>query len=299
MTLARISSRTPLQAPSVLPIHTSSSQAPLASSYLASILLPVAHFFSAKRLRTRTTLLAILAFILLLAYLVCLQHPSFPASVLSLRPPFNSLSGSQSRTGTPADQLAVALETIRNATTTKTSLTTSIDAQRGRTQITLNPEEELAAVSSFIASLPQNVIPPYVNPDEPVDPQLILDFDTRGPRAKEEVRVLVDDVWTRNPVFLYAKYYSPASREVKRILDSFRLLPEPTIVDIDLREDVDVLKPLIARLCSTEELPVLLVGGQNVGSLEQIRALNESGELKKLIVASGATVDNKKKKKKH
>lgn len=72
-------------------------------------------------------------------------------------------------------------------------------------QIKLSEVEELAALSGFLASLPQNVVPPHVDPSQPLDPQLILDFDTRGSRAQEEVISFTEDVWARNPVFLYAK----------------------------------------------------------------------------------------------
>lgn len=72
-------------------------------------------------------------------------------------------------------------------------------------QISLDPVQELAAVSSFIISLPQNVLPSFVDPNKPLDPQLVLDFDTRGPNAADEVKAVVNDVWTRNPVVLYSK----------------------------------------------------------------------------------------------
>jgi hypothetical protein len=74
--------------------------------------------------------------------------------------------------------------------------------------VELDPGQELAAVSSFLASLSQNVIPSYVDPWKPIDPQLVLDFDTGSPRATEELRAMVNDVWARNPVFLYSKVCS-------------------------------------------------------------------------------------------
>lgn len=93
------------------------------------------------------------------------------------------------------------------------------------------------------------------------------------------------------------QYYSASSREVKSILAGLRLYPAPTIIDVDVRDDVDVLKPLIARLTSTPDLPVLLVGGKPVGSIEDIRSLRESGELPTLISASGAVINGAKKTK--
>ncbi|KAF8070449.1 hypothetical protein FPV67DRAFT_1561261 [Lyophyllum atratum] len=166
-------------------------------------------------------------------------------------------------------------------------------------QVTLDPYQELAAVSSFLASLPQNVIPLTVNPSVTIDPQLVLDFDTRSARAADEVQHMVADVWLRNPIFLYSKLYSPPSREIKGMLSKMDLRPTPTIIDVDIRDDAAVLEPIIRRLTSSSELPVLLISGKPVGSMEELRLLEKSGELRKLIAASGAVFDGSKKKKKH
>ncbi|KAF8635190.1 hypothetical protein AX17_003966 [Amanita inopinata Kibby_2008] len=166
-----------------------------------------------------------------------------------------------------------------------------------RSQVQLDTAQELAAVSSFLASLPQNVIPSFVDPSLPIDPQLILDFDTRGPRANQEVQAMVHDVWSRNPVFLYSKVYSSVSREVKSLLAGMHLRPAPTIIDVDIRDDVDVLIPLISRLTGNAELPVLIVGGKLLGSLPEIRVLERNGELRNLIAAAGAVIDGAKRKK--
>ncbi|KAJ3514615.1 hypothetical protein NMY22_g14673 [Coprinellus aureogranulatus] len=161
----------------------------------------------------------------------------------------------------------------------------------------LSPEEELAAISSFIASLPQNVIPPTVDPVQPIDPQLVLDFDTRSSRATDEVRHMVDDVWSRNPVFVYSKLYSPVSRELKTILANLYLKPAPTIVDVDMRDDADVLKPVLSRLTGSDELPILLIGGKVFSSMDEIREMAKDERLAQLVSEAGAMVNGAKKKK--
>lgn len=167
---------------------------------------------------------------------------------------------------------------------------------KNQEQVALDPSQELAAISSFLASLPQNVIPLSVDPLVTIDPQLILDFDTRSARAAEEVQHMVTDVWLRNPVFLYSKLYSPASREIKAMLAKMDLRPTPTIIDVDIRDDAEVLEPIIGRLTSSPELPVLLISGKPVGSIKEVRLLEKSGELRKLVAASGAVIDGSKKK---
>ncbi len=74
------------------------------------------------------------------------------------------------------------------------------------------------------------------------------------------------------------------------------LHPAPTIMDVDIRDDADVLKPILLRLTSASDLPILLIGGKPVGSVTDIRDMTESGELLRKIKAAGAVSIDKKKK---
>lgn len=165
-------------------------------------------------------------------------------------------------------------------------------------EISLSPEQELGALTAFMAALPQNVIPSNIDPMQPIDPQLVLDFDTRGPQAEEEVVDIVTDVWISNPVVVFCKFHSAVSRELKSILRAMDLKPPPTIFDVDERADADVLTPLLFRLTSSTELPILLVGGVPVGSMDTIQELATDGKLKDLIIHAGATPDSSKRHRK-
>ena len=80
-------------------------------------------------------------------------------------------------------------------------------------------------------------------------------------------------------------------------MDNLNLNPAPTIIDVDVRDDAAVLFPVLQRLLPFPELPVLLIGGRAVGSIEEVRELEKSGELQKMINASGSTVDGAKRRK--
>jgi glutaredoxin-related protein len=285
----RINSRTPLQTSTTMVSPpwppTTMSVTPLSAYLMAA--------FHPRKTKHRTTFAALLI-------LVCLTTYIFVAHTSYLSPPI-ALRHSDSPA---ADQLAVVLETIQNSrlsqgTTTMTSKNRFSKGHRhpATPPLRLDPPQELAAVTSFLASLPQNVIPPTVDPSRPIDPQLVLDFDTRGYRAREEVRAMVDDVWARNPVLLYSKVYSPASRELKGILGGLNLKPAPTIIDVDVRDDAAILVPMLKRLLPFPKLPILLIGGIAVGSIEEVRQLEKNGELQKSITASGSTINGAKRKK--
>ncbi|KAH9993629.1 hypothetical protein BJV77DRAFT_944239, partial [Russula vinacea] len=164
-----------------------------------------------------------------------------------------------------------------------------------RPDVSLSPEQELGALTAFMAALPQNVIPSNIDPSLPIDPQLVLDFDTRGPEAEDEIADIIVDVWTNNPVVLFTKLRSAVSREIKAILQDLDLNPPPTIFDVDQRADAEVLTPLLFRLTNATELPILLIGGNPVGSMDAIRELHTAGTLKSLVIQAGAVLDSSKK----
>lgn len=181
MSITRITSRTPLNPPLLPTVNPKSQQ------------LHFPHLIAAlhtRKPKQRTTFFAVVVLVFFSTYLFILHNPQLAISAAFFRP------------DSPAsDHLALALESIQNS---RQAVATKKILVRPE-QIVLDPAQELAAISSFIASLPQNVIPLTVDPSRPIDPELVLDFDTRGPRAAEEVDEMVDDVWLRNPVFLYSK----------------------------------------------------------------------------------------------
>lgn len=160
-----------------LPLHKSSG--PFHQSPFIALL---------RKPRQQATFIAALTIILLTVYISFLHHRAGPGSQMLPDPE-----------STRSNQISLILQSIHKHGPSQMTKTAA-------DQVHLTKKEELAAVSSFLASLSsRNHIPPFVDPSSPIDPQLILDFDTRAPWAAKEVQAMVDDVWSRNPVFLYSK----------------------------------------------------------------------------------------------
>lgn len=147
----------------------------------------------------------------------------------------------------------------------------------------------------FINGLTSSSLPQGVDPLSPIDPQLVCGFDTRGDRAREEVREMTEDVWSQHPVLLFREFRSTTSRAVNQMLDEMYIKPPPVVIDVDKRSDSEILIPLLKRLTGSETLPILLVGGQLAGpTLKDLIDLRESGALRAMIDGSGAEVDGLK-----
>ena len=155
-----------------------------------TLLLHLTDLLRPRKSRLRATFLCLFSLIILTSY-VCLVSPP----VLSPSHPLHPYRSKLNRLDDSWRKFAPNLRGISRPS----------HAALSRQDVSLSPEQELGALTAFMVALPQNVIPPDVVPDKPIDPQLVLDFDTRSPEAEKEVDNLVIDVWLSNPVVLFAK----------------------------------------------------------------------------------------------
>lgn len=276
----------------------------------------------------RTTFLALFVLVVVSVYVLLVSPPV-------LRP-ISFRDAERARPDDPARPSRWTPEAFRLAALKhrKPNATGGSSATNDQPQIALNQTQELAAVSSFIASLPQNMIPSSIDPSIPIDPQLVLDFDTRGPHAEEELQAVIRDVWSRNPVMLYSKvrvfqacglvvasarahhglrstrrYHERSSRSSRictcalrpRLWTSTKDVSAPPFLaqrgsDVNAADE-NVLVPLLFRLTSSKELPILLIGGHTVGTAQEIKYLAAKGQLSRLITEAGGVVDGARKKK--
>lgn len=154
-----------------------------------------------RKPKHRTTSLALFALILVSFYIFFIARPSLDLAPIALR--------SDSR-GHPDVHLHGEVPSTPSSRLFR--LPPKTPSYVDRPKVNLDATQELAAVAAFIAALPQNTIPRSIDPTEPIDPQLVLDFDTRSPRATEEVNQIVEEVWSRYPVMVFTKvrHSSPA-----------------------------------------------------------------------------------------
>lgn len=258
------------------------------------------HSSKPKQYWQRTTFLALFALILISGYVLLVSPPSLSQITHhDVDQSFTGIAAQRlSRLSNEAYRLASSHRKIKSSGKVASSSNDSESfVDNASSSLQLTPDQELAVVTSFLASLAENIIPSNVDPSRTIDPELVLDFNTRGPHAVQELEQLVADSWARYPVVLYSKLHSPASRDMKKMLGDLNLKPAPAVIEVENRPDEDVLKPLLLRLTGSNDIPILLVGGKTVGTFEEIQYMYKKGDLAKTITAAGAIVDGGKKKK--
>ena len=77
--------------------------------------------------------------------------------------------------------------------------------RRNQHDLVLTPEQEIGVLVAFMTAVKSNVIPPDVDPSKPLDPQLVVGFDTRADGAKEEVDSVVEETWSNYPVVIFSQ----------------------------------------------------------------------------------------------
>ena len=116
----------------------------------------------------------------------------------------------------------------------------------------LTPADELAALTAFMAALPWNALPSHINPNVPLDPNIILDFDPSHPRARSEMDALRRETWQLNPVVLFGKSRNAPTREIRSALENIGV-DTNAVMQFDMadRVDSDLVMNVLRRLVST------------------------------------------------
>ncbi|CAA7261837.1 unnamed protein product [Cyclocybe aegerita] len=91
------------------------------------------------------------------------------------------------------------------------------------------------------------------------------------------------------PVIVFSKTYCPYSKRAKELLAAYDIQPPPKIVEVDIRDDGNVIKHLLTRLTKHSTFPNVLLRGHSIGGSDNLQQLHENKTLTKLLEEAGAT----------
>jgi len=124
-----------------------------------------------------------------------------------------------------------------------------------------------------------------LNPKEEIDLSVYSSFNSDEDWEKH-VKVLEKQY----PVVVFSKTYCPFSRKAKALLESYQLEPAPKIIEVDLREDSEILKVILTRLTAHSTYPNVMLRGKTIGGADKIQELHEQGQLKGVFESAGVKV---------
>jgi len=92
------------------------------------------------------------------------------------------------------------------------------------------------------------------------------------------------------PLVVFSKTYCPYSRKAKELLATYDLLPAPKLVEVDLREDGDLIKLILGRLTTRTTFPNVILHGKSLGGSDDVQLLHDEGKLKSIFEQGGIHV---------
>ncbi|KAF9520325.1 hypothetical protein BS47DRAFT_1287228, partial [Hydnum rufescens UP504] len=90
-----------------------------------------------------------------------------------------------------------------------------------------------------------------------------------------------------SPVVIFSKTYCTFSKRAKALIEQYDITPKPLIIEVDLRDDGDIVKAELGRLTGRSTFPNILVHSKSIGGSDDLAALHASGALKGILVEAG------------
>jgi len=124
-----------------------------------------------------------------------------------------------------------------------------------------------------------------LDPTKEIDLKVYSSFDGDDDWLKH-----VRELEKSSPLVVFSKSYCPYSKRAKGLLQTYALDPPPKIVEVDLREDGDLLKVILTRLTKHSTFPNIILRGRSLGGADDLQALHDAEKLEELFEDNGLSV---------
>ncbi|KAF8813880.1 hypothetical protein BYT27DRAFT_7180654 [Phlegmacium glaucopus] len=98
------------------------------------------------------------------------------------------------------------------------------------------------------------------------------------------------------PIVVFSKRLIPIRQSIhsfssnaKRLLAAYDIQPLPKIIEVDIRDDGNMIKPILTRLTDHSTFPNILFKGKSIGGWDKLNQLHSDKTLAELIEQAGAT----------
>lgn len=105
----------------------------------------------------------------------------------------------------------------------------------------------------------------------------------------EEDVAWLQEVQSDPPVIVFSKTTCPYSKRAKELLKSYDISPQPKIIEVDLRDDSDLIKSVLTRLTHHSTFPNVFISGKSIGGSDDLQHLHASGELVTTLDSAGVS----------
>ncbi|KAF8160718.1 thioredoxin-like protein [Crassisporium funariophilum] len=123
----------------------------------------------------------------------------------------------------------------------------------------------------------------HLDPTEPLELSVYAAGDTTLDWGKEYASLNKD-----YPIVVFSKTYCPFSQRAKALLEAYDIQPPPKVIEVDIRDDGNVIKHLLTRLTHHSTFPNIIIRGRSIGGSDELQKLHANKTLTKLLEDAGA-----------
>ncbi|ETN87217.1 hypothetical protein RB195_025822 [Necator americanus] len=99
---------------------------------------------------------------------------------------------------------------------------------------------------------------------------------------EEEIAARISTDIHGHKVLIYSKTYCPYSKKLKRLL-SYYPIKDLKVIELDRQKEMKGIQNSLKRITGRSTVPQLFIDGEFVGGHDETRAMEDRGELRKLL----------------
>ncbi|XP_015784727.1 glutaredoxin-1 [Tetranychus urticae] len=105
----------------------------------------------------------------------------------------------------------------------------------------------------------------------------------------EGIKIMVDSTISKSKVVVFSKTYCPYCKRAKALITKFPIKPDQLeIIEIEKRPDCSSIQAYLKEITGASTVPRIFIDGKCIGGCDDAIALDNSGELEKLLSSCGA-----------
>ncbi|WKY15972.1 hypothetical protein Q1695_000999 [Nippostrongylus brasiliensis] len=104
---------------------------------------------------------------------------------------------------------------------------------------------------------------------------------------KDDIAERITTEIHKHKVMIYSKSYCPYSQKLKKLINRYAI-SDLKIVELDKQKEMKAMQDALLKMTGRSTVPQLFVGGEFVGGHDETRAIEDRGELRKLLLKAHA-----------
>ncbi|EYC03573.1 hypothetical protein Y032_0093g2668 [Ancylostoma ceylanicum] len=110
---------------------------------------------------------------------------------------------------------------------------------------------------------------------------MVSGASTKDTKEDEMAARISSDIHSHK-VIMYSKTYCPYSKKLKKLLNIYSI-NDLKVIELDRQKEMKGMQNILKRMTGRSTVPQLFIDGEFVGGHDETRAIEDRGELRKML----------------